>query len=169
MKVKDKKEKTNMSHMSTSLVTVDCFFSVHESPVYNRMSEISYWVRCIVDEDNWEDKDRQPPTVKLNHYCFELTGLTFLCPFLRKWKRPVFQRDIKAVVFMFECENTGLVDHCRPKGNVSFLLTFRKTATVQKSMIHHSWMDWWCLRGWLLFLSNLRTFVEKRSVQAIAE
>lgn len=42
MKVKDKKEKTNMSHMSTSLVTVDWFFSVHESPVYNRMSEISY-------------------------------------------------------------------------------------------------------------------------------
>lgn len=39
---------------------------------------------------------------------------------------------------MFECENNGLVDHCRPKGNVSFLLTFRKTATVQKSMVHHS-------------------------------
>lgn len=114
--------------------------------------------------------DRKPsPTVKLNHYCFELTGLTFFMPVLRKWKCPVFQRDIKAVVFMFECENTGLVDHCRPKGNVSFLLTFRKTATVQKSMVHHSWIDWWCLRGWLLFLSNLRTFVEKRSVQAIAE
>lgn len=50
--------------MSTSLVTVDCFFSVHESPVYikfyNRMSEISYWVQCIVDKDNWDDKDRQP-------------------------------------------------------------------------------------------------------------
>lgn len=39
---KRQKEETNMSHMSTSLVTVDCFFSVHESPVYNRMSEISY-------------------------------------------------------------------------------------------------------------------------------